>query len=100
MSILCRDEFINVKQSVSESFRIERSTVDAGLLIHGHINANQGQSPQHQPQYRVLLLFGLCGFFTHNYCFMVPRAGFEPATLTLEPSCSNPLSYRGITEVF
>lgn len=27
---------------------------------------------------------------------LVPRAGFEPATLTLEPSCSNPLSYQGM----
>ncbi len=26
---------------------------------------------------------------------MVPREGLEPPTLTLEPSCSNPLSYRG-----
>ncbi len=26
---------------------------------------------------------------------MVPRVGFEPTTSTLEPSCSNPLSYRG-----
>ena len=26
---------------------------------------------------------------------MVPQEGLEPPTLTLEPSCSNPLSYWG-----
>ncbi len=30
---------------------------------------------------------------------MVPRAGFEPATLSLEVSCSIQLSYRGMVRV-
>ena len=29
--------------------------------------------------------------------FVVPRAGLEPATLRIEASCSNPLSYRGVS---
>src|SRR5579859_3109916 len=34
------------------------------------------------------------------FCFaksLVPREGFEPPTLRIEASCSNPLSYRGTT---
>ena len=30
---------------------------------------------------------------------MVPRAGLEPATLSLEVSCSIQLSYRGLVRV-
>ena len=32
--------------------------------------------------------------------FYVPPVGVEPTTLTLEPSCSNPLSYGGMQVVF
>ena len=33
---------------------------------------------------------------TSQVISMVPRAGFEPATLSLEVSCSIQLSYRGV----
>lgn len=40
-------------------------------------------------------MVGLVKSRKQSYPSPVPRVGLEPTTLTLEPSCSNPLSYRG-----
>ena len=44
--------------------------------------------PAAKPQKKPVIMRAFC---------VVPRAGLEPATLRIEASCSNPLSYRGVS---